>query len=62
METTLRVRLSETAAAELLELMEWWGHTNPTHSANTAISYLYKQTLKHRSLNEEQNNGNSSIR
>lgn len=61
MEKTVRVRLSETASNELLQLMEWWGHQNPTHSANKAIHQLYVNTLKSRSQYEEPKNEHKAI-
>lgn len=62
MDKTVRIRLSETVSNELLQLMEWYGDTNPTHSANKAIHQLYVNTLKSRSQNEEHNNEIATVR
>lgn len=54
----IKIILSEDASAKLIELMEHFGFSNPTHTANIAISDLHKMKILFPSK-EENNNGNS---
>lgn len=41
----IKITLSEDSSAKLIELMEHFGFTNPTHTANKVISDLHKMTI-----------------
>lgn len=58
MKQKIRITLSGDASAKLIELMEHFGFTNPTHTCNKAISDLYKMQILFPSK-EETTNGNS---
>lgn len=45
MRQKIKITLSEDASAKLLELMEHFGFSNPTHTANKTISDLYKMKI-----------------
>lgn len=41
----IKITLSEDASAKLIELMEHFGFSNPTHTANKTISELHKMNI-----------------
>lgn len=53
----IKVSLSQEASKLLLELMEMYGHTSPTHTANVAIFNLMR-LLKQQPPSEGNNDQN----
>lgn len=57
----IKVSLSQEASKLLLELMEMYGHTSPTHTANVALFNLMR-LLKQQQPPSEGNNDQDQIK